>query len=546
MNNFISSVQSFFHSVTTNDRYATYENNRAQLGYSGHTTSNGFGPVSSFASNERTLYQSASEDNQISNGDLTNTHKYSTGPLSHNNSNVNLASSSSTSLNRLPYTPGMRSAQIGNGGSIPLQEYADGVPPPPPPALSWKRIDRWMEVHYPELLDQLNDGATSLDLNEFESDLSCTLPLDVRDSMTVHDGQERGGRPCGAIFGITLLDLESSAEEWTHWKNTAIKLANMAKAANANRQDVITSPVAGPSDQPRPNPTKGNSVFKPDGNLSWLDHQKCVPEGAMQRVYAHPSWIPMASDYLGNNIGVDLAPGPKGRWGQVILFGREYDCKYVVAPSWAAFLMTFADDLENGNHLISDETEEGELSFRASNGRIVSYFDVLKSRIERLHRPIKQKMPYQSTATSISAPRNLTNGPGRNVSGSSAKGKSVPDDALISPLISRVSLPSENLPKVRNSAEGKPSTSAKSPQLSLLKHSLENNESDSQAKSSTDENESSEISTPETSELVDDLAEEKINSKVSLSESNSRGSSRPATSDDAIGLQKDDLTEVAI
>lgn len=372
----------------------------------------------------------------------------------------------------------MRSSQIGNGGNIPLQEYADGVPPPPAPGLSWKRIDRWMESNYPELAEEVNDEATSYDLNELEADLECTFPLDVRDSFLIHDGQERGGRPCGLIFNLILLDLESVSEEWTHWKNTGIKISKMAKAYHANQRAsaaaAASAAVPGPSSAVPPGNARRmpKPAGKASGNLSWLDHQESVPEGAIQRVYAHPGWIPLISDFLGNYIGVDLAPGPKGRWGQVILFGREFDRKYVVAPSWAAFLMTFADDLENGNHLIEDETEVGELSFRASNGRLVPYFDVLRSRTDRLQRlnrkpnPATSSGPYQASGagrrpgsqTNLAAagarisPRNSTTVvPGRNVSGNFRRPNQVPtlskEARLISPMNSSSHLPVTGLSK---------------------------------------------------------------------------------------------------
>ncbi len=69
----------------------------------------------------------------------------------------------------------------------------------------------------------------------------------------------------------------------------------------------------------------------------------------------------MVRDWGGNNLAVDLAPGPTGKWGQVILFGRDYDCKYVVARSWSAFLATVADDLNSGKWFVDEDTNELKL-----------------------------------------------------------------------------------------------------------------------------------------------------------------------------------------
>lgn len=425
MDKFFNSVQSFFQSVTTNDRYASSETISGR-----RTVSGGFGPAAPLTSSlgrhddpssqERhssTLYRSSMPGTDRAPAPRQDHNPYSSNPTSRTGSLTNLAGAggSSSSLNRLPYAPGMRSQNTSSSSatqatgvqpnSIPLQDYNDGLPPPPPPSLSWKRIDRWLDQHYPELGDSLEENVSNRDLNGFESDMGCSLPEDVRDSFLVHDGQERGGRPTGLVFNLTLLDLEAVSLEWENWKKTAIRVETMARVAQANRQihqqhHYNNQSQAGPSSASSssssgPAPRRPGA-FTSGGNLSWLDQQASVPEGAVQHAYAHTAWIPLVTDYLGNNIAVDLAPGPKGKWGQVILFGREYDTKYVVAPSWAHFLMTFADDLENGHHIISDESEEGELSYCSQKGIPIAYMDVLKARAERSYRQfIRQQQQRQ-------------------------------------------------------------------------------------------------------------------------------------------------------
>lgn len=615
MNNFFSNVQNFFQSVTTNDRYASPTGNRAsQNSYAKRTVSGGFGPAAPLTSDDTgTLYQSPMADGRNANYHPNN--PYSSNPSSRNNSSTNLAhNSSSSSLNRLPYTPGMRSSQLGNdgnSGNIPLQDYADGLPPPPAPSISWKRIDRWMEANYPELADELPDEATAHDLNELEADLDCTLPLDVRDSFLIHDGQERGGRPCGLIFGLTLLDLESVAEEWTHWKNTAIRISGMARAHHANQRAAQANAQPGPSSAANPQavrrgppgsaPPSSKPHGKAAGNLSWLDHQESVPEGAIQRVYAHPGWIPLISDYLGNNIGVDLAPGPKGRWGQVIIFGREFDRKYVVAPSWAAFLMTFADDLENGDHLIVDETEVGELTFRASNGRLIPYFDVLRSRAERLERQNRKPGPNQGpnirrpgSQTNLPAgarisPRNSSTPgsgnpvPGRNVSGNFRRPNQVPSLAkegrLISPMASTTNLPSAGLTKTSpppSSASTKKEEAVAEPKAAekSLVHEAQDDDT-KEPETSKSDSKTETVAEPKKEEAKEDAVTEQEDKPTTTKEDKEEESkpvaedkketedeaeakedktadaseikiSDEADSDDEVDLLKDDMAEVAL
>lgn len=329
---------------------------------------------------------------------------------SRNNSTTNF-SASSTSVNKAPYAPGSRSSAIGNNDpagvtrdSHEMQEYVDGQPPAPSVSLSWERIDKWADEHYPELNDQLCYPATASDLNELEADLDCSLPLDVRDSCLIHDGQEKFGRPSGIIFGITLLDLETIAEEWYSWKKAAIRInREIARATGqtpTKQGGIFINPNAGSPNSSTPGSPVA-SVARQKNISSWLASQDSVPEGAVQLVYAHPGWIPLANDRAGNNIAVDLAPGKKGKWGQVILFGREFDRKYVVAQSWAHFLAMVADDFDRGNWEVDHDSEE--LWFKTDRGTFVSYFTVLKTRVERQFRHQMQRREHERRQAAAAA-----------------------------------------------------------------------------------------------------------------------------------------------
>lgn len=48
------------------------------------------------------------------------------------------------------------------------------------------------------------------------------------------------------------------------------------------------------------------------------------PPGAVRRCSGHPAWFPLGDGEDGNHLAVDLSPGPNGRPGQVIRFGRDY------------------------------------------------------------------------------------------------------------------------------------------------------------------------------------------------------------------------------
>ena len=287
-----------------------------------------------------------------------------------------------------PYSPGMRSTmqrqqstdrnpfENATPGEIQMQSFQEGLPPPPPVSHSWKRIDRWAEDNYQELWDQLSEGCTQNDVNELEHELDCTLPMEVRESLQIHDGQERGGRPTGIIFGCMLLDCEEIVQEWKNWK-----IVN---------EEYLTTP-AGRDSFPKAfgeapsvsSQTSSQTATNPFWRQELLDRQDSQPPRAIQKAYAHPGWIPLARDWGGNNIAVDLAPGPVGKWGQIIIFGRDYDCKYVVARSWAAFLATVADDVSSEKVFVDDETQELKLrEFRAA-GVEPAYLDILRWRMDQ-------------------------------------------------------------------------------------------------------------------------------------------------------------------
>ncbi|MCY1014166.1 hypothetical protein, partial [Pyxidicoccus sp. MSG2] len=60
---------------------------------------------------------------------------------------------------------------------------------------------------------------------------------------------------------------------------------------------------------------------------------------------------------------LDLAPGPRGQAGQVILFGAREDTNYVVAPSWTAFLEHVLFLLESGNVNVQERDAHGFRQF---------------------------------------------------------------------------------------------------------------------------------------------------------------------------------------
>ncbi|KXX73726.1 Glucan synthesis regulatory protein [Madurella mycetomatis] len=397
-----SAFRSFWHTMTSYDRHSTYD---TPYRSGRHVPLNGLAAGDSRA------------DITSPYRDEAGRHSTSTIDAAHGASVTSPGAPMSPGSNR-PYSPGMRSmsarqSSANDGfemqsptGEIPMQSFNDGMPPPPSVTSSWSRIDKWAEEHYPELFDQLCEGCTTNDINDLEYQLDCSLPQDVRESLQIHDGQERGGTPTGIIFGSMLLDCEEIVQEWENWRKvnqeflleaTFPRPAVPSKALGGSSSHASSSTAASSSSAPA-SPRNGN--WRQD----LLARQDCVPANAVQKAYAHPAWIPLVRDWGGNNLAVDLAPGPKGQWGQVILFGRDYDTKYVIARSWAAFLGIVADDLKSGRWFVDEDT--GELKLREFKAARVepAYFDILRWRMDQKYGRTAAKRKSMAPGASLSAP----------------------------------------------------------------------------------------------------------------------------------------------
>jgi cell wall assembly regulator SMI1 len=307
-----------------------------------------------------------------------------------------------------------------------MQSFSDGLPPPPPVSHTWKRIDRWAHDNYEELLDNLCEGATSNDVNELEHQLDCSLPVEVRESLQVHDGQEHGGRPTGIIFGCMLLDCEEIMQEWNNWR-----VVNEEYLNNAPAQETFQSPqipvkaFAGPSSST--STIIPTAATQPQNNGLWRNElqekQQSQPPNAVQKAYAHPAWIPLARDWGGNCIAVDLAPGPMGKFGQVIIFGRDYDTKFVIARSWASFLATVADDLSSADK-VKIEEESGDLKFKCFKNADPPYLEILRWRCDQKYGRKPPPGGRRKTPSGLRINSNV-GGPGFEMSSASPYGSPV-------------------------------------------------------------------------------------------------------------------------
>lgn len=173
----------------------------------------------------------------------------------------------------------------------------------------WTRIEAWLAVNAPEILDDLRPGATDQAIQDTETALGVVFPEDVRASFRIHDGQEADG--VGFIDAWELLSLERVRDEWSVWK------------------ELLDS-----------------------GNF---DDARSEPDGPIVRDWWNAQWIPLTYSGAGDHHCLDLHPAPGGDVGQIILMWHDDPERLLLARNFRAWLEAFAEDLEAGEYVYSDD-----------------------------------------------------------------------------------------------------------------------------------------------------------------------------------------------
>lgn len=220
---------------------------------------------------------------------------------------------------------------------------------------AWKSLEQWQAKNSTSI-SSLRPGASSTALQELEDTIELKLPEDLVQSLSIHDGDttnedawkrrqeiQAGKEPVtldreGIVCGLQLLSVREILEQWTAWRSV--------------EQDWDDTD----------------------------DEYESEPAESISAKYCCKGHIPLVHDFGGNHIGVDLMPGPKGKRGQVITFGRDEDLRFVVADNWAQFLTMLASDVQNAFRCNS----EGEIRDPSpGNEPFYHYSDFLKARIEK-------------------------------------------------------------------------------------------------------------------------------------------------------------------
>lgn len=280
-----------------------------------------------------------------------------------------------------------------------------------------------------DLLNSLSSPCTVKDLQVAQKHLGVKLPFPVIQYFLIHDGQEippSSTRKLGLIYGLQLLSLAEVVTMTNYWRRVsrkesnskfaADKAAKAVKAAQSGVNDEKNENSDIKEDQEKlnneekiiendpnfkmvekinrisekdlksyPDLMRNMSTHSKTDYIKKLPDQKSYPPKKIKLQYANPNWIPLVTDNAGNNIAIDLDPDTEGKLGQVIIFGREYDTKYVIADNWGQFMNKFALDFENPKHCkleYDSELGQFDLAYLDKNGNVIDqgYLYVLAQR----------------------------------------------------------------------------------------------------------------------------------------------------------------------
>jgi cell wall assembly regulator SMI1 len=169
----------------------------------------------------------------------------------------------------------------------------------------WKDIEEALSTLGCAGEAKLNSGASTEDIDALEEHLGVSLPDELKDFLSIRDGQNDEG--AGIVFGEQILSPSSIKRCWDDWRG----------------------------------------IDEEEMNEDCADFMESDPEGYIKPMYTNRKWIPLTHDWGGNHIGIDFDPDAKGTIGQIIAFGRDEDTKRLIASNFSEFLSKLVNSLKS-------------------------------------------------------------------------------------------------------------------------------------------------------------------------------------------------------
>lgn len=173
----------------------------------------------------------------------------------------------------------------------------------------WARFEAWLAANAPQLLDELNPGATDAELGQLAAAIGTEPPADFVAFYRVHNGQR--GSAGGLLDGEELLSVPRMLAEWTIW------------------HDLLQG-----------------------GDFEGINSD---PAPGVRADWWHPCWLPLTYDGAGNHCCLDLAPAPGGTRGQIIRMWHDDAERPLVATSFTEWLAQYVAGLEAGDYAFSED-----------------------------------------------------------------------------------------------------------------------------------------------------------------------------------------------
>ncbi|MCT4507407.1 MAG: SMI1/KNR4 family protein [Tepidibacter sp.] len=160
------------------------------------------------------------------------------------------------------------------------------------------RLVNKIKAYIPNIGDLLNQVTDDIKINELESLIGKKVPEDFRRLYLEHNGE--GNMIFGVMAGFRWMNIELVINEW--------------KSLQESAYDIIG------------------------------DKDGLIKEGTFKK-----GWIPFAEDCGGSFLVMDLEPGIKGTYGQIITIDHNSSISYVISESIEMFFEFIEKSFKNGD-----------------------------------------------------------------------------------------------------------------------------------------------------------------------------------------------------
>jgi cell wall assembly regulator SMI1 len=198
----------------------------------------------------------------------------------------------------------------------------------------WNEIERWMQAHAKPIYDTLGNGALDSDIRQVEDAIGAKLPPDVIATYRIHNGQcdEAAWSLASCLFERRWYSTDAILTEWQMMK-----------------------------------------CWVEDGEFNGLRSQG--PAEIACDLWWNLHWLPITGTGNGDFTCLDLSPGLKGSYGQVITFWHTSSERRVQASSWSAWLILYERLLKQGYFMYSEE--QGGIVLRPE--KVIEYSRIVEA-----------------------------------------------------------------------------------------------------------------------------------------------------------------------